>query len=95
MYLGRGMQYKLGLVVVILSPLLVHGAPGIGAGMTKFRFKEPGGSKAWLGTARLERIHSKNAWRGSVDDLAKELDADNDLVSLILTAAERLLVPIH
>ena len=46
----------------------------------RFDFKQPGGAQSVLGADKLQRIALKHQWR-SVEDLAKKLEREDDLVS--------------
>lgn len=48
-------------------------------------FRKCGGAKACLGAAKLERVRRKHGMmHKTVDELAQQLDADEDLVGLMM-----------
>jgi hypothetical protein len=62
--------------------LLCDAAPP--AGKVRFDFKGPGGAKAALGLARLQNIRRVNEQQDkTLDELAKLLEDQNDLVSSV------------
>jgi hypothetical protein len=66
------------------------GGRGAGADLVrervKFNFTAEGGALAYFGEQRLARIKAAAGVRGSLAHLARELDNDDDLVSLFIDA---------
>lgn len=50
-------------------------------GKVRFDFEGDGGARNALGLAKLRELKTRNGWAGSVNQLAEELDKDEDLVS--------------
>ena len=72
------------LTIATAACLLLSLAPLVAeAGEVRFDFKHPGSAKASLGTSRLSRIRKRSGLHDiTVDELAKRLEDDPELVSL-------------
>lgn len=73
--------YLTAILLLLLVPVAQTARP-LQAGGAVFSFAKAGGSKAMLGTATLERAlrNHQDSYK-TVDELAKRLDEDDDLVS--------------